>query len=91
LRVVEPANQKILKKYIAGSTTRNVKILRKYIAGSTTRNAILKKNLHCRFYNPHCNFEKKITLRVVEPAMCFEFIYFLFICSFNLTLIVYFI
>jgi len=38
LRVVEPTSQKILKKYIVGSTTRNVNILRKYIAGSTTRN-----------------------------------------------------
>jgi len=46
LQVVEPASQKNFKKYIAGSTTRNVKIFRKYIAGSTTRNAILKKNLH---------------------------------------------
>ena len=83
MRVVEPASQKILKIYIAGSTTRNVKILRKYIAGSTTRNAILKKNYIASSTTRNAILKKKITLLVVEPAMCFENVFFdyLFICS----------
>jgi len=76
LRGVQPAIQKNFKNelwvveptmyfykifWLVGSITRNVKILRKYIAGSRTSNV----------------FEKKFTLRVVEPVMCSENVFFL--------------
>jgi len=70
LRVVEPAIYFYKIFWLAGSTTRNVKILRKYIAGSTTHN-VFEQNFTLRVVEPAICFENLNALWFTEPRNIF--------------------